>query len=58
MRVRLVELVLEPLLSEQRTVQPEQRILEDKVLMPVRSRLVLSEHMLERTSRQEQHSLV
>lgn len=53
-----MELVLEPLLSEQRTVQPEQRILEDKVLMPVRSRLVLSEHMLERTSRQEQHSLV
>jgi len=46
-RVRLVELVLEPLrLVQERELRREQRILEDMVLMPVRSRLVLLEHRL------------
>lgn len=72
--------MLEPLrLVQERGLRREQRILEDMVLMPVRSRLVLLEHrlvykpvhmpqghnmkeplghMLEHTSRPEQHSLV
>lgn len=46
MRVQLAELVLEPLLSERRTVQPEQHIPEGTVRKPEQHSSAPSEHRL------------